>query len=280
MFENSDCLLVCGEVLTEATVGYRPSKIFEKRDMVTCTIAGLKIRNHHYPNVNFTDFCKALFKTELTPKTKPVLPDKVHNENFVAAANKPLTIERLFEKINSILDEDTAIVADVGDALLGSTDLTLPHYGTFYGPAYYLSMGFAIPAALGIKLARPNIRSIILVGDGCFQMSSCELSTILKHKVNPLVVVVNNRGYTTERMIVEGPFNEIVEWNYHKITDLIGGGKGYKITTEDELDQGISEWIKASGLVVLNCVLAPLDVSSALKRFTESLSKKVKNKGD
>lgn len=280
LVENSDCLLVCGEVLTEATVGYRPSKVFEKRDMVTCTIAGLKIRNHHYPNVNFTDFCKALFKTELTTKSKPELPEKIHVENFVAVPNKGLTIERLFAKINSILDEDTAIVADVGDALLGSTDLTLPHYGTFFGPAFYLSMGFAIPAALGIKLAKPNIRPIILVGDGAFQMSSCELSTILKYKSNPLVVVVNNRGYTTERMIIEGSFNDIVDWNYHKIVDLIGGGKGYKISTEEELEQGVSEWIKNSGLVVLNCILDPLDVSSALKRFTESLSRKVKNKGD
>lgn len=279
LVENSDCLLVCGEVLTEATVGYRPSKVFEKRDMVTCAIKGLKVRNHHYPNVNFTDFCKALFKTELTSKEKPLLPEKFH-PNFVAEANKKLTIERLFEKINSILDEDTAIIADVGDALLGSTDLTLPHYGTFFGPAFYLSMGFAIPAALGIKLAKPNLRPIILVGDGCFQMSSSELSTILKYKSDPLVVVVNNRGYTTERMIVEGSFNDIVDWHYHKITDLIGGGKGYKVSTEEELEQGVSTWVKNGGLVVLNCILDPLDVSSALKRFTESLSKKVRNKGD
>lgn len=280
MVENSDCLLVCGEVLTEATVGYRPSKVFEKRDMVTCTITGLKVRSHHYPNVNFLDFCKALFKTELTVKAKPVLPEKIELEKFVVVPNKKLTTERLFAKINSILEEDTVIVADVGDALLGSSDLTLPHYGTFYGPAFYLSMGFAIPASLGIKLGRPDIRPIVLVGDGAFQMSVSELSTILKHKINPLVVVLNNRGYTTERMIVQGAFNDIVDWQYHQITSLIGGGKGYKVTNEDELEQGINEWAKNSGLVVLNCILDPMDVSSALKRFTESLSKKVKNKGD
>ena len=274
LVENSDCLLVCGEVLTEATVGYRPSKVFEKRDMVTCTITGLKIRNHHYPNVNFTDFCKALFKTELTTKPKPKLPEKFQVENFVTMSNKKLTIERLFAKINSILDEDTTIVADVGDALLGSTDLTLPHFGTFFGPAFYLSMGFAIPAALGIKLAKPNIRPIILVGDGAFQMSSCELSTTLKYKSNALVVVINNRGYTTERMIIDGPFNNIVDWNYHKITDLIGGGKGFKISNEEELERGINEWIKINSLVVLNCILDPMDISSALKRFAESLKTK------
>ncbi len=279
MVENSDCLLVCGEVLTEATVGYRPSKVFEKRDMVTCTISELKVRNHHYPNVNFTDFCKALFKTELSVKEKPSIPEKVSVSNFAFIPNKKLTTERLFERINSTLDEDTVIVADVGDSLLGASDLTLHHYGAFYGPAFYLSMGFAIPAALGVKLARPNIRPIVLVGDGAFQMSSCELGIHLKHKSNALIVVLNNRGYTTERMIVQGSFNDIVDWNYHKVTDLIGGGKGYKVTNEEELDQGIKEWVKGNSLVVLNCMLDPMDVSSALKRFTEYLSKKVK-KGD
>ncbi len=280
MVENSDCLLVCGEVLTEATTGYRASKVFEKRDMVTCTISELKIRNHHYPNVNFAEFCKALFKTELTPKEKPNLPAKSEIQKFVATPQKKLTTERLFAKINSILDEDTVVVADVGDSLFGSSDLTLHHHGTFYSPAFYLPMGYAIPAAIGVKLAKPSIRPIVLVGDGAFQMSSCELGTLLKTKANPLVVVLNNRGYTTEKLIVPGKFNEIPEWNYHKFTDVIGGGTGYKVTTEEELDSAINEWVEKSGLVVLNCVLDSMDVSPALKRATESLAKKVKDKGD
>ena len=53
----------------------------------------------------------------------------------------------------------------------------------------------------------------------------------------------------------------------------------YKVNNEEELDQGIKEWVKTNSLVVLNCILDPMDVSSALKRFTEYLSKKVK-KGD
>jgi indolepyruvate decarboxylase len=278
MVENSDCLLVCGEVLTEATVGYRPSKVFQKREMITSTIAGLTVRGHHYPNVNFNDFCKALFKTELTPKGKPSLPEKAELEKFVAIPDKKLTTERLFAKINSILAEDTVIVADVGDALFGASDLTLHDYGTFYGPAFYLPMGYAIPAALGVKLAKPHTRPIVLVGDGAFQMSACELSIFLKHKLNPLVIVLNNRGYTTERMIIDGSFNNIVDWNYHKIIDLIGGGKGYKITSEGELEVSVQEWLKGGSLVVLNCILDPTDVSSALKRATDSLSRKVKTK--
>ena len=141
-------------------------------------------------------------------------------------------------------------------------------------------MGFAIPASLGIKLAKPNVRPIVLVGDGACQMSFPELSTIFKYNNNSLVIIVNNQGYTTERMIVDGKFNDIVDWNYHKIVDVIGGGKGFKVTTEGELEMVIKEWLSSGGLVVANCVIDKMDTSPALKRFTKSLSKKVRNKGD
>jgi len=280
MVENSDCLLVCGEVLTEATVGYRPSKVFEKRDMITCTIDQLKVKNHHYPNVLFGDFLKALFHTDLTQKNNPVLPKKLTIGKFIPTKDCVLTIARFFEKINSILDEDTVIIADVGDSLIGASDLTVHHHASFYGPAFYLSMGYAIPASLGIKLARPLVRPIVLVGDGAFQMSCTELSTILKHKLNPIIFVLNNKGYTTERMILDGKFNDIVNWNYHLITELIGGGKGFKVSTEEELENAVSEALKSEVLTVINCDIGSFDVSPALKRISESLSKKVKNKGE
>lgn len=280
MVENSDCLIVCGEVLTEATVGYRPSKVFEKRDMITCTIDQFKVKNHHYPNVLFGDFFKALFHTELTQKIKPVLPEKQIIGKFVPFSNCSLTSSRFFEKINSMLDEDTVVIADVGDSLIGASDLTVHNHASFYGPAFYLSMGYAIPASLGIKLAKPTVRPIVLVGDGAFQMSCAELSTILKHKLNPIVFVLNNKGYTTERMILDGGFNDIVNWNYHSITELLGGGKGFKVSTEEDLENAVNVAMKSEVLTVINCEIGPFDVSPALKRMSESLAKKVKNKGE
>lgn len=280
MVENSDCLIVCGEVLTEATVGYRPSKVFEKREMITCTIDQFKVKNHHYPNVLFGDFFKALFHTELTPKEKPALPDKPVIGKFAPIADCTLTISRFFEKINSILDEDTVIIADVGDSLIGASDLNVHYHASFYGPAFYLSMGYAIPASLGIKLAKPHVRPLVLVGDGAFQMSCTELSTLLKYKLNPIIFVLNNKGYTTERMILDGKFNDIVNWNYHAITDFMGGGKGFKVNTESELEAAVNEALKSEALTVINCEIGAFDVSPALKRISESLSKKMKNKGE
>lgn len=274
--ENSDCLLVCGEVLTEASVGYRPSKIFKKRDMVTATIEELKVKGHHYPNVLFGDFCKALFKIELTQKPKQITIEKTETNKFVPKENQKLTIARLFEKIDSVIDEDTVVIADPGDSLIGAADLIVRHHASFFGPAFYLPMGFAIPASLGVKLAKPQVRPIVLVGDGAFQMSCSELSTLIRYKLNPIVIVVNNRGYSTERIIVDGKFNNILDWNYHLVCDMMGGGQGFKVTTETELEEAMKKSLKSDILTVLNCIIDSFDISPALKRVSESLSKKAK----
>ena len=47
-------------------------------------------------------------------------------------------------------------------------------------------------------------------------MTGMELSTIARHGLNPIVVVLNNHGYTTERFLLEGPFNDIHDWAYHR----------------------------------------------------------------
>lgn len=277
LIDNSDCLLVCGEVITEATIGYRPCKAFQKREMIISTINRLRVRNHDYPGVSFIDFCRTLFKTTLTKKNPVILPEKQEIVKFVAKKEK-LTTLRLFEKINSILDEKTCVIADAGDSLLGALDLTTVHNAnSFFGPAFYLSMGFAIPAALGIQLAK-GIRPIVIVGDGAFQMSCAEISTIFKNNLNPIIFILNNHGYVTERMILEGKFNNIVDWNYHLVTDLIGGGKGMKIETEEQLEKAVEEAFASKTVYVLNCLVGNKDVSPALRRIGETLSKKAKER--
>jgi indolepyruvate decarboxylase len=275
--ENSDCLLVCGEVITEATVGYRPSKAFVKRQMVTSTVDQLTVRNHTYPNVLFLDFCRALFKTELTKRPVPHLPAKRVITEFVPR-KETLTTIRLFEKINRILDEDSVVIADAGDSLFGASDLTTIHReNCFLGPAFYLSMGFAIPAAVGVKLACPKLRPIVIVGDGAFQMSLSEISTMLRWKMNPIILVLNNGGYTTERVILDGKFNNILNWNYHDVTKFMGGGTGMLARTEDELEVAINTAIgHKEELFVINCVVDSKDCSPALRRIADAFVKKVR----
>jgi indolepyruvate decarboxylase len=165
----------------------------------------------------------------------------------------------------------------VGDALFGGSDLVI-HRGTeFLSPAYYLSLGFAVPAAVGAQMANPGLRPIVLVGDGAFQMTGMEISTIARYRLNPVIIVINNRGYGTERPMLDGPFNDLQLWQYSAIPGLVGGnGRGFDVHTEDQLDEALAAAWKHEGYSILDVQIEPGDTSPALQRLGSSLAKKVR----
>jgi TPP-dependent 2-oxoacid decarboxylase len=138
-------------------------------------------------------------------------------------------------------------------------------------------MGFAVPAAIGAQLANPRLRPIVIVGDGAFQMTGMEVSTISRFALNPIIIVLNNNGYGTERPMLDGPFNDILPWNYYLIPDIIGHGKGFVVQTEDQLEECLSaaQNIYSKDICILDVRLDMHDGSPALQRLTETLNKKV-----
>lgn len=271
LVEDSDCLLMLGVMVTDVCLGFMPSKI-DKCNTVNCTVANLTVKNHGYKQIVFSDFINAISARSYSKSNKFISFTKNKPERF-APTSKKITSERFFEKINSILDENMTVISDIGDSLFGSADLLMHDAISFLSPAFYTSMGFAIPAALGAQLANGH-RPIVFVGDGAFQMSCTELSTIVSRNLNPIIFVLNNNGYLTEKLLLDGEFNNIRNWNYEKIIDLIGGGIGYSVDTENELDKVIDDALGKKELSVINVNLT--GISSALQRLTHGLSKKVR----
>lgn len=264
LVDDSDCLLILGEMLTDTMAGFETPK-FTKRQTISCSTEKIKIKNHIFKDIKFQDFCRELFKLDLGKKEK-IKIEKKKIENFVFRKNTAITVDRFFEKINSFLTNKMAIVADIGESLFGSAELKVSHH-QFISPAFYCSMGLAIPGALGFQMARPNIRPIVILGDGAFQMSLSELSTILQHNLNPIICILNNRGYATERFKEKN--STIRDWNYHKICDMINGGVGFKVETEEDLDVSFKEAIKNSTLSIINVCLDPSDISLGLKKIMD-----------
>ena len=272
--EESDCLLMFGVMLTDMALCFRPSK-FKKRQVVSASLDGLKIKNHTFTDILFGDFCNALFKLEMNKKPLPIMPLPKEKVTFEPVAGAKLTTSRFFQKINSILDKDKAIVADIGDSLFGAADLVVHGRHHFLSPAFYTSMGSAIPGALGAATAMPDIRPIVIVGDGAFQMSCTELSTLVRRKLNPIVFVLNNDGFTTERFLLDGQFNDIHGWDYQDVVKMIKGGKGYFADTEEALEESVKLALDSKELSVVNVKVDRKDVSQGLKRMTEVLAKRI-----
>ncbi len=130
--------------------------------------------------------------------------------------------------------------------------------------------------ALGAGFADSALRPLLLVGSGAFPMTGTEMSTCVRHGQVPIVVVRNNRGYGTEREILEGPFNDIHEWQYEKICDLLGGCVGHRVGTFGDLVQAFNIAVDDHKQVhVLNVLLDPRDRSTAMKRVAQRLAKRM-----
>jgi TPP-dependent 2-oxoacid decarboxylase len=279
--ESSDCLILLGALMTDINFSISSTPI-EQSKSIYVTSEKLSIKYHNFENVLLQDFLISLIEAPLERKDF-VLVEKqgnVKNNNkkhFSAARNQKITVKRLFERLNFSITDNRIVIADVGDSLFGALDLTVHGQTDFLSPAYYCSMGFAVPAAIGAQLASPTLRPIVIVGDGAFQMTGMEISTIIRFALNPIIIILNNNGYGTERPMLDGPFNDILPWNYYRIPEIIGHGKGFVIETEDQLEESLSaaERIYSKDLCVLDVHLDIHDGSPALQRLTESLGKKV-----
>jgi indolepyruvate decarboxylase len=275
--EESDCVLMLGTFMTDIDLGIYTANL----DPARCIYAmsdDLRIRHHHYHDVLLGDFIRALTAQRVRPPERvlPRRPDQ-HAQKFQLQADRPLTITRLIERLNQSLDDRTIVISDIGDALFAATELTTHGRTEFIGPAYYTSMGFGVPGALGAATARPELRTVVIVGDGAFQMTGNELSTLVRQGHHTVVIVLDNKGYGTERILHPGEFkyNEIHPWAYHKLPRVFGGGQGYEVRTEGEFDRALSQAWNNKQMHLIQAHIPLDDCSPALCRLAEHLRKRV-----
>jgi indolepyruvate decarboxylase len=270
--DESDCVLMLGVMQTDVNLGFLPLKVGNHQRLVLATSEGVQVKHAHYDRVLFGDFVEALFSSaNLRTRSAGVWNTRTIPTGFCAKPDTRVSVSRLFEKIDSVLTSKMAILADTGDSLFGASDLNVHDANLFFGSAFYTSMGFAVPGCLGVTAANPEVRPLVIVGDGAFQMTGMEVSTLVRRRSNAIVLVLNNQGYATERLLMDGPFNDIQEWGFHHIPQVIGGGKGYLVETEEQLDAALSAALADKGVSILNVRVDKKNYSPALDRFASRL---------
>jgi len=276
--EQADLILMLGLTLNDVDTGIYSAQL-DPNQMVRASKGEVMISHHRYPNIKLADFVKALAnKAVPCAHDFPPVADKKALQDFPQADRK-ISIVRLIERLNQALEPGLSVVCDTGDCLFASIELRVPESSNFYASAFYTCMGFAVPAALGTQLANTKQRALILVGDGAFQMTGTELSTHARFGLAPIVIVFNNRGYSTERYIMDGPFNDISDWKFHKLGEVFGSIQGYNVHTEEELDNALNQSLaNANQISLLNVHLQVDDPSPAMRRFGLHLSNLVSGK--
>ncbi len=277
--EDSDCVLLLGTFMTDINLGIYTANL-ELPKCIYSTSEQLQISHHFYHGIPLSDFLPGLIASQPTPQVREIPPNLTtrHAADFKLEPEQPLRVSRMMQVINGHLGKDNIVIADIGDSLFGATELVVHERADFLSPAYYTSMGFATPAALGACVAKPDQRVIAICGDGAFQMTGNELSTIIRHGFSPILIILDNHGYGTERFLHEGDwkYNEINAWNYHRLPEVYGGGKGYCVTTEGEFAEALQQaWQDRSCVQLIQAKLAEGDASRTLLRLAERLGQHV-----
>ena len=126
--------------------------------------------------------------------------------------DEPLNQNVLWDRFCDALTPGNIVLADQGTSFYGMATHRLPQGVTFIGQPLWGSIGYTLPATLGAGLAQRDRRPVLLIGDGAAQLTVQELGTFSREGLSPVIVVVNNDGYTIERMIhgKTAPYNDIV----------------------------------------------------------------------
>ncbi len=274
--EGADCVLNLGAFMSDINLGIYTANISVER-LIHATAEEVRIRHHRFDRIFLGDFIRelrsALPRAEsLDSRIRPA--SRVLLEPFEVEPEEGLTIQRFYQRVNHILDAGNVVLADAGDSFMCAGDLLMHEETGFISQAFYCSIGFTLPAALGVGLASPDHRPVVFIGDGAFQMVVQELSTLLRHHLNAVIFLMNNRGYTVERVIHDGPYNDLQNWRYHELVGIFGAdaGWGCEVHNEGELETALERASREfDRLAFIEVHLDPMDCSAALRRLGAEL---------
>lgn len=177
--------------------------------------------------------------------------------------------------------------------------MSLPRGCQYYTQMFYSCIGFTVGATLGTLVAREEMkkpgRVFLFVGDGSLQMSvqvreqsrllkdtkrltSCqEISTMIRYGFRPVIVVVNNEGYTVER-VIHGPakiHNDIAHWDHQVMLQFFGGSgnsNSYSARSYAELRQILNhpDFQEGRKIQLLECHLHKYDAPATLLKLVDT----------
>ncbi|GAA5976402.1 hypothetical protein JCM5350_001679 [Sporobolomyces pararoseus] len=200
--------------------------------------------------------------------------------------NEMVKQEAFWPMIGSFLQENDIVVAETGTSSFGMISTALPKGATLVSQVLYGSIGWATGSTLGCLLAAKESpvprRVILFTGDGSIQLTVQDIATMLKHNLKPILVVLNNDGYTIERLIhgKQAAYNDISAWNWQGLLDFFDATgqipkKSWKASTRGELEEILKneDFKKADKCQLLEVMMEKLDAPAALIKQGEMSAK-------
>lgn len=261
--ETSDCLL---------SIGYRPIEV-TTGDFTASLPANTIHARGHSVDIGDDNYQALTLKEVLRGviDTVPHVTNRATRRRAPAAASTDagsatLTQAAYWQAIQGYLRPGDVLLVDNGTsyAVFG---LHLPQKCTFVGSVNWGSIGYSVAALLGTLTAAPGRRHLLFVGDGSFQLTAQELSTILRHDYKPVIFLINNGGYTIERGYLgkTAPYNDIAPWAYADLPKVFcpdTTARSFVVKTTADLHNALSA--PNDTMIFIESIMDPHDAPAAV----------------
>ncbi len=206
-------------------------------------------------------------------------PIPASRSTSIPNANDALTQEFLWDTVAASLTNEDVVVAEQGTSFFGIASRRFPGGSRFIAQPLWGSIGYSLPALLGAQLADSSRRGLLLIGDGSAQMTIQELGTIVRQKLTPVILLVNNGGYTVERAIhgARAAYNDIAPWDWPALPAALGASDALvrTVKTNRELAAALDLAREATDrLVVIEAITGMDDVPVLLRRLVGGVSRR------
>ena len=269
--EQSDCLLLFGVTMSDTNFGVSEGRV-DYRSSILAADRSVTMGFHRYGNIPLAALVEELSRRVADQPQRPAGQPTEYPRGLAAdnGSIAPVDIARavndLFTRVGRM-----PVASDCGDCLFTSFEIENTE---IVAPGYYATMGFGVPAALGLQAATGQ-RPLVLVGDGAFQMTGWELGNCRRYGWDPIVIVMNNRSWEMLRVFQpESKFNTLDDWHF---ADLAGplGGDGVRVSTRRELSAALERAVAARGRFQLIEAMIPSGaVSPTLEGFVGALKRR------
>jgi pyruvate decarboxylase len=213
-------------------------------------------------------------------------PDNKIPKDEVQSSEPTITHAWMWPRLGQWLQKDDIIITETGTSNFGIWETRFPQGVNAISQVLWGSIGYATGSCQGAALAAQEKglkRTILFTGDGSFQLTAQEVSTMIRNKLSPIIFVICNNGYTIERLIhgMEDAYNDVQEWKYKELPAVFGAAPGtvltYRVETKDELEKLFSDEEFSSGetkkMRFVELVMPWDDAPAALKGVAEAAAK-------
>ena len=271
LVEESDGLFLLGEILSDTNFAVSETRI-DLRKTIQALDGQVTLGYHTYPDIPLAALVDRLLAS-VPEAGKPAAAAR--RQAFpagLAADGAAITPTDVATAVNDLMAEHgkLPIAADMGDCLFTAMEIA---FTPLVAPGYYATMGYGVPAGLGLQAATGR-RPLILVGDGAFQMTGWELGNCRRYGWDPIVLLFNNAGWEMLRTFQpESSFNDLGHWGYAEMAAGLGG-HGVRVATRAALKAALDEAFAARGQFrLIEITLPPGVLSETLQRFVAGVKR-------